>query len=71
MPRRDYATARQRILHDRTSRRIARAIGRYEHVDVAVVPYFFRQRRPPIESSAPEASVGSEARSATGPPDAR
>jgi amino acid transporter len=43
MPRRDYATARQRVLHDRTSRRIARAVGRYEHVDVAVVPYFFRR----------------------------
>ncbi|MGZ4126276.1 MAG: amino acid permease [Actinomycetota bacterium] len=42
MPRRDYATLRQRVLHDRTSRRIARAVGRYEHVDVAVVPYFFR-----------------------------
>jgi hypothetical protein len=43
MPRRDYATLRQRVLHDRTSRRIARAVGRYEHVDVAVVPYFFRR----------------------------
>ncbi len=39
MPRRDYPTLRQRILHDRTSRRIARALGRYEHVDLAVVPY--------------------------------
>ncbi len=39
MPRRDYPTLRQRILHDRTSRRIAQALGRYEHVDLAVVPY--------------------------------
>jgi hypothetical protein len=39
LPRRDYAQLRQRILHDRTSRQIARALGRYEHVDIAVVPY--------------------------------
>jgi len=41
MPRRDFARARQRLLHDRTSRSIARALGRYEHVDVAVVPFYF------------------------------
>ena len=41
MPRRDFAQLRHRLLHDRTSRAIARALGRYEHVDVAVVPYFF------------------------------
>ena len=40
LPRRDYPHLRQRLLHDRTSRGIARALGRYEHVDVAVVPYF-------------------------------
>jgi amino acid transporter len=45
MARRDYARLRQRILHDRTSGRIARAVGRYQHVDVAVVPYFFRSGR--------------------------
>src|ERR687887_311255 len=39
LPRRDYAQLRQRVLHDRTSRSIARALGRYEHVDLAVVPY--------------------------------
>ncbi|MFB3737584.1 MAG: amino acid permease [Candidatus Velamenicoccus archaeovorus] len=44
MPRRDYATVRQRILHDRTSRRIADVLGRYEHVDIAVVPYYFGKR---------------------------
>jgi amino acid transporter len=44
MPRREFATVRQRVLHDRTSRRIARALGRYEHVDIAVVPYYFRHR---------------------------
>jgi hypothetical protein len=41
MPRRDYATLRERVLHDRTSRKIARALGRYEHVDLAVVPFYF------------------------------
>jgi amino acid transporter len=45
MARREYARLRQRILHDRTSGRIARAVGRYEHVDIAVVPYFFRGGR--------------------------
>ncbi len=47
MPRRDYDTLRQGILHDRTSRRIARAVGRYEHVDVAVVPYYLRRTARP------------------------
>jgi len=44
MPRRDYAQLRQRILHDRTSRKIARALGRYEHVDITVVPFYFGKR---------------------------
>lgn len=39
IPRRDYATRRQLLLHDRTSQRIARALDRYEHVDLATVPY--------------------------------
>jgi amino acid transporter len=45
LPRRDFARLSHRLLHDRTSRSIARALGRYEHVDVAVVPYFFHKRR--------------------------
>jgi hypothetical protein len=40
MPRRDFAKLRQRLLHDRTSRKIMKALGRYPHVDVAAVPYF-------------------------------
>jgi amino acid transporter len=40
MPRRDFPKLRQRLLHDRTSRKIAKALGRYPHVDVAAVPYF-------------------------------
>ncbi|HEY3209383.1 MAG TPA: APC family permease [Actinomycetota bacterium] len=45
LPRRDYARLRHRLLHDRTSRKIARALGRYEHVDLAVVPYYFGKQR--------------------------
>jgi hypothetical protein len=40
LPRRDYAQLRQRLLHDRTSRSISRALGRYAHVDVTAVPYY-------------------------------
>jgi amino acid transporter len=47
MPRRDYARLRYRLLHDRTSRKIARALGRYEHVDLAAVPYYFGKRPAP------------------------
>jgi len=46
LPRRDFARVTQRLLHDRTSRSIARSLGRYEHVDVAVVPYFFGRQAP-------------------------
>ena len=41
MPRRDHAQFRGRILHDRTSRKILKALGRYEHVGIAIVPFFF------------------------------
>jgi hypothetical protein len=44
LPRRDFPTIRQRLLHDRTSRRITRALGRYPHVDIAIVPYFITRR---------------------------
>ncbi len=44
MPRRDFPNLRQRMLHDRTSRAIARALGRYPHIDVAIVPYYFAPR---------------------------
>ena len=55
LPRRDYARMTQRLLHDRTSRSIARTLGRYEHVDVAVVPYFFGKDRrvPPSPDGSP------------------
>jgi hypothetical protein len=40
MARRDYHTLRQRLLHDRTSRRIGRALDGYAHVDLTVVPFY-------------------------------
>ncbi len=43
MPRRDFPKLYQRLLHDRTSRRIHRALGRYAHIDVADVPYFVHE----------------------------
>ena len=58
MPRRDFPKLRQRLLHDRTSRRIIRRLGHHPHVDVAAVPYYFAPRMkatPPL--SAPS-SVG-------------
>jgi hypothetical protein len=45
MPRRYYPKFRQRLLHDKTSRRIQRALGQYAHVDVADVPYYVRTPR--------------------------
>ena len=53
LPRRDYDQVRQRILHDRTSRSIAAALGRYAHVDVTVAPYRLRTKGPaPAPASA-------------------
>ena len=53
LPRRDFARVTQRLLHDRTSRGIARALSRYQHVDVTVVPYFFgRDASPPRPSGS-------------------
>ncbi|MCI0635242.1 MAG: APC family permease [Actinobacteria bacterium] len=51
LPRRDFARLTQRLLHDRTSRSIARALGRYEHVDIAVVPYHLGDGSGPVERS--------------------
>jgi len=39
LARRDHVRLRERLLHDRTSRRITRALGRYEHVDLTTIPY--------------------------------
>jgi len=65
MPRRDYAQLRQRVLHDRTSRKIVQALGRYEHVDVAVVPFYFDRHgaadRPRAVEAPEPAMLGSGA----------
>ncbi len=58
MPRRDFPKLRQRLLHDRTSRKIQRAMGRYAHVDVADVPYVV-QGRSTVTPQPAEASSGS------------
>ncbi len=63
LPRRDFARARQRLLHDRTSRSIARALERYEHVDIAVVPFFLGRSGP---SQGPPGSVHGLAGAGTG-----
>jgi amino acid transporter len=55
MPRRDFPKLRQRLLHDRTSRQIMRALGRYPHIDVAAVPFYFAPR-PPAPSLVPTAT---------------
>ncbi len=44
MPRRDFPKFRQRMLHDRTSKKISRALGRYAHIDVAAVPFYLAPR---------------------------
>jgi amino acid transporter len=44
MPRRDFPKLYQRLLHDRTSHRISRALGRHPHVDIAAVPLYFARR---------------------------
>jgi hypothetical protein len=46
LARRDYPHALQRLLHDRSSQAIVRVLSRYEHVDVAVVPYFLHKIPP-------------------------
>ena len=57
LPRRDFARVTQRLLHDRTSRGFARALGRYEHVDVTVVPYFFGKNGPATSGPASPGDV--------------
>jgi amino acid transporter len=65
LPRRDFARVPPRLLHDRTSRSIARALGQYEHVDVAVVPYFLGSQRsspPSHEQTDPSPASADQAR---------
>jgi amino acid transporter len=59
MARRDFHTLRQRLLHDRTSRRIARALEGYPHVDLTVVPFYVSKsdRPDPRRPAAPAAGA--------------
>ncbi|MGZ5293492.1 MAG: APC family permease [Actinomycetota bacterium] len=58
MPRRDFPKLRQRLLHDRTSRRIIRRLGHHPHVDVAAVPYYFAPRTKAARALSTPTSVG-------------
>ncbi len=58
MPRRDFPKLRQRLLHDRTSRRIIRRLGHHPHVDVAAVPYYFAPRTKAARPLSAPTSVG-------------
>lgn len=53
LPRRDFPTIRERLLHDRTSRSIVRTLTRYPHIDVSIVPYAVR---PAAATAPPQAS---------------
>jgi amino acid transporter len=56
LPRRHFPKRRQLLLHDRTSRRIARAFAQSPHVDVVVVPFHLGEGRDRKEApSAPPA----------------
>jgi hypothetical protein len=57
MARRDFPKLSQRLLHDRTSSKIMRALGRYPHIDIARVPYYFAPTPAADTSVAPPASV--------------
>jgi hypothetical protein len=57
MARRDFPKLRQRLLHDRTSSKIMRALGRYPHIDIARVPYYFAPTPAADTSVAPPAGV--------------
>ena len=47
LPRRHFSRRRHLLLHDRTSRRIARAFQQEAHVDVVVVPYHLGEEHEP------------------------
>ncbi len=56
LPRRHFPKRRQFLLHDRTSRRIARAFAQSPHVDVVVVPFHLGVAQPAAAGSAPAGS---------------
>src|SRR5207248_6867114 len=54
LPRREYPRATQRLLHDHTSRTIARALRDEPHVDVVAVPYHLRPLRQTTDGLGPD-----------------
>jgi amino acid transporter len=54
MSRRDFPRMIQRLLHDRTANRIQQRLGRYPHLDIASVPYYF-SRHPDAGGAPPGA----------------
>jgi hypothetical protein len=62
LPRRDYPRPAQRLLHDHTERRIARALAAEPHVDVVAVPYRLGTRPDPGRRPVPEVKRASLSR---------
>ncbi|MFI5041737.1 MAG: amino acid permease [Acidimicrobiales bacterium] len=56
IPRREYARAWHRLLHDSTSNRIAAALGAVPHANVTFVPYHLGARK--LATSRPTAPTG-------------
>ncbi|HLB39302.1 MAG TPA: hypothetical protein VJM84_02520, partial [Actinomycetota bacterium] len=59
LPRRHFHKRLHLLLHDRTSRRIARTFAQQSHVDVVVVPYHLGDRRP-ADTSVPVGAISRE-----------
>jgi hypothetical protein len=67
LPRREYPRPLQRLLHDRTSRAISRALSYEAHVDVVAVPYRMGEGTGQGRGPGDERADGRE--SAPAPPD--
>jgi amino acid transporter len=57
LPRRHFHRRRHLLLHDRTSRRIARAFAHQPHVDVVIVPFHLGQPRRRLAPRIPTAAA--------------
>jgi hypothetical protein len=53
LPRRHFPKRRHLLLHDRTSRRIARAFSEEPHVDVVIVPFHLHEAAPRRRAAEP------------------
>jgi len=57
LPRRHFPKRRHLLLHDRTSRRIAKAFAEEPHVDVVIVPFQLGEDRPDVPEDRPKVSA--------------